>query len=165
MATQSLVSIEEYLRSRFPDLDREYVDGQIVERSLPDYLHAKTQYCLCLVFGRLSQRFPLFPVTECRLRVSATRFRIPDLAVFSPREPAARVPSEPPLIAIEIRSPDERDVDQKLEEYRRLGTPHVWLIDPESRKLYVWTGTLTEVPALDLPEFSATIIADDIWGS
>lgn len=33
------VSVDEYLHTSFPDLDREYRDGELVERTLPDYLH------------------------------------------------------------------------------------------------------------------------------
>ena len=41
MSTKSAVGIEEYLRTSFEGLDREYVDGEIVERPLPDQLHSK----------------------------------------------------------------------------------------------------------------------------
>jgi hypothetical protein len=30
------IAVEQYLHSSFPGLDREYRDGEIVERSLPD---------------------------------------------------------------------------------------------------------------------------------
>jgi Uma2 family endonuclease len=44
------VSVEEYLHTSFPDLDREYEDGELVERSLPDYLHGKVQALLVGIF-------------------------------------------------------------------------------------------------------------------
>ena len=34
MGTTTLVSVEEYLRTSFPDADREYIDGRIVERNV-----------------------------------------------------------------------------------------------------------------------------------
>jgi hypothetical protein len=45
--------------------------------------------------------------------------------VFHPREPGL-VPDTPPLIAIEILSPDDllTEVREKLEEYRAWGVPH-----------------------------------------
>ena len=43
MGAKTGLSVEEYLHTSFPDLDRDYRDGQLVERSLPDYLCGKTQ--------------------------------------------------------------------------------------------------------------------------
>ncbi len=40
------VAVTDYLHTSFPDLYREYRDGQIVERSLPDYLHGRTQFLI-----------------------------------------------------------------------------------------------------------------------
>jgi hypothetical protein len=67
MGTTKLVSVEEYLRTSFPDADREYVDGRIVERnvgevddsdvqsSIPHYLrtHYKKEH-----LGRCSSSRP-----------------------------------------------------------------------------------------------------------
>jgi len=38
-----LVSVEEYLNTSYPDGDREYVDGQIVERNVGEIDHAGLQ--------------------------------------------------------------------------------------------------------------------------
>ena len=37
MESKAALPVEEYLRTSFPDLDKEYQDGELVERSLPDY--------------------------------------------------------------------------------------------------------------------------------
>ena len=39
MGSKAALPVEEYLHTSFPDLDKEYRDGELVERSLPDYLH------------------------------------------------------------------------------------------------------------------------------
>jgi hypothetical protein len=39
----TLVAVEEYLSTSYPDGDREYVDGQIVERNLGEIEHASLQ--------------------------------------------------------------------------------------------------------------------------
>jgi Uma2 family endonuclease len=69
------------------------------------------------------------------------------------------------LIAIEILSPDDRltEVREKLEEYRRWGVPHVWLVDPHSRRLYVCTTGLCEVSSFHVPEFELQIHPADIF--
>jgi Uma2 family endonuclease len=58
MGARTGVSLEEYLHTSYPDLDREYWDGEIVERSLPDYLHGRTQLLLGVVFEALRTRSP-----------------------------------------------------------------------------------------------------------
>ena len=43
MGATTLVSVEEYLRTSFPDADREYVDGRIVERNVGEVDHSDVQ--------------------------------------------------------------------------------------------------------------------------
>jgi len=43
MGTTTLVSVEEYLRTSFPDADREYIDGRIVERNVGEVYHSDVQ--------------------------------------------------------------------------------------------------------------------------
>lgn len=50
MSAKAGIPVAEYLHTSFPNLDREYRDGEIVERSLPDYLHARTQMLLGVFF-------------------------------------------------------------------------------------------------------------------
>ncbi|MBI3472275.1 MAG: Uma2 family endonuclease [Candidatus Solibacter usitatus] len=166
MATKALVSLGEYLRTSFPDLDREYRDGEIVERSWPDIQHAKTQKRLIAIFSRLEEEGVLllaFP--ELRLRISPVRVLIPDVCVFSPIEPQQRFPSTPPLVAIEILSLDDplTAVREKLEEYRQWGVTHAWLADPHSRRLYTCTAGLSEVDSFHLPEFGIEITPAQIF--
>src|SRR5580658_5257205 len=140
------VSVEEYLHSSFPGLDREYRDGALVERPTPDYPHGKTQALLIALFMALRKDLSLYPCAETRVKLRPGRFLIPDVAVFHGKEPGL-VPDMPPLIAIEILSPDDRlsEVREKLEEYRAWGVPHVWLVDPHSRRLYTCDEGLREV--------------------
>ena len=167
MSTKSAVSIEEYLRTSFEGLDREYVDGEIVERTLPDNLHSKTQWRLSGLIWDLSKTRLLHGRTELRSRVARARVRIPDVSIYAGVEPTERVPSEPPLVAIEILSPDDRhlEVMQKLKEYSEWGVQHVWLVDPERRTLHVYAkGALTEVSALTIPEFEVQLTGAEIFG-
>src|SRR5258708_5072180 len=97
MGVQTAISFEEYLRTSFPDLDREYRDGEVLERTLPDYLHGRTQLRLGLIFSALSKLKPVYPCVETRMQLRHGHCLIPDVAVFYPEEPA-RVPDSPPLI-------------------------------------------------------------------
>lgn len=166
MATQAFVSPAQYLAMSFDGLDREYVDGELKERGMPTYLHARIQARLCELFGKLGEQFPVFAAPELRLSLDANRlYRIPDLSVFAGAEPREPIPSHPPLIAIEIVSPDDRlsDTLQKFEEYRNWGIRHIWMVDPQAKRLFVYDGHgLHGVDQLELPEFAFVIRPADL---
>ena len=167
MSTKSAVSLEEYLRTSFEGLDREYVDGEIVERTLPNKLHSKIQFRLIGLIWVLAQTRPLHGQTELRSQVGATRVQLPYISVYAGEEPEGQVPSQPPLVAIEILSPDDRyaDLMQKFEEYKIWRVPYIWLVDPERRKLHAYTdGSLNEITTLEIPEYNVRITAAEIFG-
>ena len=166
MPVRTLVSPEEYLKTSFEDGDREYVDGELVKRGMPTYLHGKVQALICMQFTDLVKSHSVFAVTEVRHALNPEHlYRIPDIAVFAGEEPTGPVPVTPPLIAIEIASPDDRLTEtlKKFEEYRHWGITHIWLIDPEDRKLYTYDKSgLHPVPALNVPRFELTIALSDL---
>ena len=166
MATKTAVSEEEYLRTSFPDLDREFRDGEILERSLPTYTHGSNQMNWGSIFRPLRESHSLFPASELRLRLRPGRVVIADVAVFWPAEPAFSPPEAPPLIVIEILSPDDRmsDVRDKLQEYLDWGVRHIWLTDPHARALYVFGGDgLHEVTSYHVPEVALEVTRANIF--
>ena len=68
MGARADISVDEYLHTSFPDLDREYRDGEVVERSLPDYLHGRTQALLPLIM------LPVWALPFIRRRGGPIRF-------------------------------------------------------------------------------------------
>ncbi len=164
MAAHTQISVEEYLRTSFDGPDREYVDGEIVERGMPNKPHSKAHARLITWFVGLDEKLSLCCLPDIRVRVDQRRYRVVDLGVFQ-GEPAEDVPSSPPLVAIEILSPDDRfaEVLTKLEEYHHWGVAHVWFVDPIRRKLYVYTAGLSEAPAFRLPEYGVEIAAAEIF--
>ena len=165
MGAKSAISAEQYLRTSFPDLDKEYRDGEIVERSLPDYFHAKTQFLLLAFFGAIRRTHKVYPAAELRLKLGQGFYLIPDVCAFHPVEPQVAVPDTPPLVAIEILSSDDRltKVREKLEEYRTWGVPHVWLVDPYAKRMYTCDAGLNEVPSLRIPELDIEVTPADIF--
>ena len=99
MGAKKAVPVEEYLHTSFDGLDCEYRDGELVERTMPDYLHGRTQLLLGLFFEALRKRSSIYACVETRMKLREGLYRIPDVAVFWPSEPAP-VPDFPPLIAI-----------------------------------------------------------------
>ena len=75
MSTKSAISMEEYLRTSFEDFDREYVDGEIVERALPNKLHGITLFRLAGILYGLAQTRPFFGQADVRSRVAPDRIR------------------------------------------------------------------------------------------
>jgi Uma2 family endonuclease len=159
------MTVDEYLHTSFPDLDKEYRDGEVVERTLPDYLHAKTQGLLAAFFFAFRKTLRLYAAPEVRLKLQHNHYLIPDISVFHPNEPSERVPCSPPFVVIEILSPDDRltAVREKLQEYRQWGVPHVWLVDPHSRRLYTCEEGLVEVATLRISELRLEVTPGDIF--
>ena len=140
MGTTTLVSVEEYLRTSFPDADREYVDGRIVERNVGEVDHSDVQTAIAHYF-RAHYNKRLWAGVEVRVQVKKTRFRIPDVTVVIGRKPVERIIHEPPLIAVEVLSPDDRagDLEEKVADYLAFGITSVWVINPVTRRAFVHT--------------------------
>lgn len=169
MGTQALLpdsrmTVEQYLHTSFDGADREYLDGEVVERNMGTKSHGRVQGKLFTFFHNLEGTTQLFPVPELRHRITRTRYRIPDVAVFE-GEPA-ELPSTPPLVAIEILSPDDRlaYLVPKLEEYRQWGVPHIWVVDPEARTLHSYSADgLQPVREFTLTSYGVTLKPLDIF--
>lgn len=165
MATKAVLSEAEYLRTSFPGVDQEFHDGEIIERTTPDLLHGEVQSNLSAFFRNRKSSHRTFSYSELRLRLRPDRVMIPDVTVFWPEKPTEAVPSTLPLIAIEILSPDDRmsEVRNKLQEYTDWGVPHVWLIDPHMKRLYLCKDGLHEVPSYTLPEINLNVTPADLF--
>ena len=164
---KSQIGVEEYLELVLDDRpEPDYVDGEVVERALPTPTHSEIQALLILMFAPLISRFGLLLRPEIRVRIQPHRFRVVDLAVFQGARPEGRYATAPPIVAIEIVSPDDRhsSLAHRLEDYRRWGVPNVWLVDPDLKRLYRYSEAgLLQFPALGLPEFDFEISAQELF--
>lgn len=154
MATKAALSEEEYLRTSYSGVDREFCDGELMERSVPEYSHGTLQGEFYSFFRPFRKDRKLFPSVETRIHLRPGRYVIPDVCVFWPHEPTAEIPESLPLVVIEVLSPDDRmsDVIAKLREYHEAGIAHVWLADPKLRCLYLYSDGLHEVTTARIPE-------------
>jgi Uma2 family endonuclease len=131
---ETLVSVREYLSTAYhPDVD--YVDGHIEERNVGEREHGELQFRITTMLKR--QKI-LVPFLETRLKVSATRYRIPDVCAYD-KKPAESVFTQPPVLCIEILSPEDRihRITKVAQDYLAMGVPTVWLLDPLEKKAYV----------------------------
>jgi Uma2 family endonuclease len=167
MATKSQIRAEDYLRMTF-EHDAEFVHGEIVERSMPDLTHGRIQGLVVIEFGRLTRAHRLYPCVEVRMKVAPGVYRIPDVAVFAPPLPEVPVPDKPPLVVVEILSKDDRhsDLMQKLEEYRKWGVPHIWVIDPAMQRFSMYTELgLQNVSSLVLSDYPFQLTPAELFAN
>jgi Uma2 family endonuclease len=169
MATLLQIPLDEYLGASYRP-DREYVDGEIRERNVGKYEHARIQAMLARWFGNHEQEWGVQVVTEQRVRVSPTRVRIPDVSLL-PFSPQPDVTVDPPLLVIEILSPDDTytDTQERARDYRLMGIETIWIIDPRTRSGRMCSGAewveaerLTVKGSLlyvDLPELFSQLAA------
>lgn len=140
MASSTAISVEEYLHTSYePDCD--YVDGELVARNVGEYKHSAIQLFLLRILLALEQTLHIRVRPELRMRVSSTRYRIPDIMVMLKSQPVERVPTRPPFLCIEIVSPEDRltRIMEKVKDYLAFGVPHVWVVDPENRIAFSYT--------------------------
>ena len=140
MATTLHNSLSEYLAITYRQ-DREYVDGEIRERNVGKWEHARVQWLLAVWFGAHEQQWGITGSTEQRVRVSDNRVRVPDVVVLT-AGPQPDVLTDPPLLVIEILSPDDSysDTHERAQDYRAMGVETVWIIDPKTRSGRMCSG-------------------------
>ncbi len=141
MATALHIPLSEYLGNSYRP-DREYVDGEIRERNVGKWEHARLQWLLALWFGTHEKQWGITGSTEQRVRVSESRVRVPDLVVLTAGV-QPDVLTEPPLLVIEILSPEDSysDTQERAQDYRGMGVETLWIIDPKTRTGRMCTGS------------------------
>lgn len=170
MVMQATLTLDEFLAMPETEPPCEYVQGRVIQKPMPTFLHGLIQSRLGYLIARhLEQAAGAFVVSEVRhADRDEDRAYLPDVAVIR----ATRISDEggalpqgaltfPPDIAIEVLSPDARPgrVSDKVSFYLRTGTEIVWLIDPEERtltehrrggasRIYDVTGSVSAAPVL-----------------
>jgi len=132
----SPVPVEEYLQTSYPGGDREYLDGLVVERNMGTPDHSALQKILIVHLAAFEKRLRLAVRPECRTRIEETCYRVPDLLVMMrPFRQTDRVVLDPPLLIVEILSPEDttRDMLRRFRQYEKLGVRYIFLMDPEDR--------------------------------
>ncbi len=139
------------------DADREYRDGLVVERNAGTPGHSALQKILIVHLAAFEKQLQIAVRPECRTRIDETRYRVPDvLAMARPFQQTDRVVLDPPLLIVEILSPDDKmnDVLQRFREYERFGVPHIVQMDPDDRTTRVFVNgdlILRDLSGFELP--------------
>ena len=164
MGAKTLIPVEEYLRTPYEGSEPDYVDGEIVERSMPNNIHSRAVTALILIFFRQAGA-SLFGRPELRIPVVQGRYRVADLAVFD-HDVREEVPQSQPLIVIEVLSPDDSHAElmRRFADYAAVGVPNIWLVDPITQCLSIYHDrSLTASAVLAIPGYNVAIRPADIW--
>jgi len=141
MQSATMISVSEYLSTTY-EPDREYVDGEVVERNLGEKNHSRLQALITGYFLAREDKLGTIVLTEQRVQVSATRFRVPDVCLILADAPDEEIIVHAPVLCIEILSKDDlmSRTHEKIADYLTMGVPDVWVIDPRTRCGYRYTS-------------------------
>jgi Uma2 family endonuclease len=140
MPVATAVSVEEYLDTSYrPDCD--YLDGELLERNVGELEHSTLQTLLAVYLSSRARQQGLTVLVEQRIQVKPTRFRVPDVLVLTSK-PTGRIITTPPFLCIEILSPSDRmaEMQERIDDYLAFGVRYVWLINPATRRAFVYTA-------------------------
>lgn len=161
MDTRVLMTVEEYLHSQFDGPDRDYVDGEVIERNKGELPHARLQAEVFLRLTALVKSLGFQVLPEIRIQVAAAHFRVADVAVWRSGPIGQRIPTVPPFLVVEILSPEDRLVrlQPKIQKYLAHGAEYVWVVDPDERRALNYSptnpgGTLVTVLRTESPEMA-----------
>jgi Uma2 family endonuclease len=161
------VSVREYLTTSYrPDCD--YVDGRIEERNVGEYDHGYLQALLAHLFMNHREEWGVIPLPDVRVQVNPTRFRVPDVSVLRVGTPREQILTHPPLLVIEILSPEDRlsRFTERTDEYLDFGIENIWIVDPARRVAYRVTRAGFELaPAgeITVPETPIRVVLSELF--
>src|SRR5438067_1749864 len=105
MGIGALISEEEYLHTSYqPDCGFE--DGVLIERNVGTESHSWLQGALFAYFFRRRKLWGITAYPEQRIKIRPGKYMLPDVCVIKGPRSKERVFTTPPLLIIEILSPE-----------------------------------------------------------
>jgi Uma2 family endonuclease len=140
MATAVFVPLNEYVDTVYRP-DREYIDGEVVERNVGELDHSRFQMLLSHYLFSREKKWGIVVLPEQRVQVKATRFRVPDITVVAGSLPTTPILQGPPFLCIEILSKGDSmdDVQERIDDYLTFGVSHVWVVNPRKLRAFHYT--------------------------
>ena len=140
MASATLIPVSEYLATTYrPDCD--YIDGEVRERNLGEQPHAHLQTIFGSIFREHRKTWATRALTEQRVQISASRYRIADVCILRSSDPQDPIIRVAPLLCIEILSKGDSlsELQERVDDYSAMGVQNIWAIDPWKRHGYIAT--------------------------
>jgi Uma2 family endonuclease len=148
-AAKTPLTAEEFDNYPFEEDKRYELDeGELIEMTRPAYKHNRVVQTLVVELVLYFRENPIGEalISENLYALSPTTRRSPDVAVILGDRRAelehAKVIPIVPDIAAEVLSPSETQtmIHRKLGQYFKAGVKEVWLIDPETKEVELWTS-------------------------
>ncbi len=165
MATSTTVPLEEYLSTKY-EPDREWIDGELRARGAPDEFHSAIQQFFLEYFGRMKRELGVRVRPELRLHVSKRRYRVPDVQLLPTSAKFQPIPDTPPVLCIEVLSPDDRpgELKEKIADYLAMSVGAIWIVDPRRRRLSTADAQgMHAVKGFAVPNSEIWISAEEIF--
>ena len=159
-APSKMLTLAEFLQLPETKPVSEYIDGQIIQKPMPQGKHSVIQGELVPAINGVVKRNRIaraFPELRCTF---GSRSTVPDVAVFLwnriPRDENGEVANTflaPPDWTIEILSPDQSQtkVTKNILHCLQHGTEVGWLIDPREQTVFIYRSK-QEPEVLDEPD-------------
>ena len=169
MEVLSALPLEEYLHTSYkPDVH--FINGVLEERNMGEYEHNKVQTLIAVLFTLNAKQWSTDAVVELRIQVAPERVRICDVAVLRSDAPRESVITTPPLICVEILSPEDRlsHARQVLADYLTMGVANIWLIDPLRRAAFTFDAEglhEAEITKLQVPQTAICLDLTDAFAA
>lgn len=149
MVTATRMTLDEFLELPETEPPSEFVCGRIIPKPMPTWNHgslaARIAAFFTIYFMKRQEGFVHVELRHAEL--DEDRAYLPDVSVTrienaptTSQERRSGAIEQPPDIAIEITSPDDRPgrLADKLAFYLRVGVPLVWIVEPEERTVAVY---------------------------
>lgn len=159
------LNLDEFLQLSETKPACEYIDGQIIQKPMPQGKHSTIQGDLVSAINAILKPKGIaraFPELRCTF---GERSLVPDIAVFSwqriPRDDKGEIANQfviAPDWTIEILSPDQNQtkVTKNILHCLKYGTQMGWLIDPDEQALFVYYSK-QETEVFDEPSASIPV--------
>ncbi|MBL8217012.1 MAG: Uma2 family endonuclease [Bryobacterales bacterium] len=131
--------VSEYLRRSF-EPHCEYVDGELLPRQPKDDECSSLFAALVGALSRRDRALGLRVRPSRHIRISPTRYRVPDVAVFLDSDPQVAA-TVAPLFTVEIASRSEAwsGVMGRISDHLAMGVGMAFVVDPHARSVLAAT--------------------------
>ncbi|MEA5467805.1 MULTISPECIES: Uma2 family endonuclease [unclassified Spirulina] len=141
------ISIEEFLKLPETRPASEYINGQILQKPMPQGKHSKIQAKLVTTINQFVEESEIaqaFPELRC---VFGGRAIVPDVTVFAwdkipvdENDEIANIFNDIPDLIVEVLSPDQSQtkVTGKILHALNYGSQMGWLIDPSAHSILIY---------------------------
>ncbi len=139
---EKLTFAEFQLKYGHGDRSYEYWYGEAVPKAMPTWIHGLLQ----AILARLLNEAGYSAGSEVELRIDADAYPKPDVIATS-REVEEPYPTKAVDVVIEILSKDDPmpHLLEKCQAYEKWGFEYIYVVNPESKQLFRWTGSALQL--------------------